>query len=65
MKHSDSGEHIQSKPCHPLQGHTHRHGPQCGHLAVQHDDHIDFEHDGHFHRMHGDHFHECEGPKPQ
>lgn len=35
--------------------HTHQHGPNCGHLAVQHGDHVDHLHDGHLHHAHGDH----------
>jgi DNA-binding transcriptional ArsR family regulator len=32
-------------------GHTHQHGPGCGHTAVKHDGHIDYLHDGHLHHM--------------
>ncbi len=60
MKHTDTGEHAQGKPCKPHQGHEHRHGPNCGHKAIEHDDHIDYEHDGHLHRVHEDHVDECE-----
>jgi len=35
--------------------HNHRHGPGCGHAAVQHDGHTDYLHDGHLHHPHGDH----------
>jgi hypothetical protein len=35
--------------------HAHQHGPNCGHTAVRHEDHIDYLHDGHLHHMHGDH----------
>ena len=35
--------------------HSHVHGPNCGHTAVQHDGHIDYLHDGHLHHVHGDH----------
>lgn len=41
--------------------HEHRHGPGCGHRAMQHGDHIDYEHDGHWHHYHIDHWDECEG----
>ena len=29
--------------------HPHAHGPECGHVAVPHDDHVDYVHDGHRH----------------
>jgi zinc transport system permease protein len=32
--------------------HPHRHGPDCGHVAVEHDDHVDYVHDGHRHAVH-------------
>jgi hypothetical protein len=35
--------------------HTHRHGLNCGHIAVRHEDHVDYLHDGHLHHMHGNH----------
>lgn len=35
-------------------GHDHHHGPQCGHLAVEHGDHVDYVHDGHRHAVHVD-----------
>ena len=31
--------------------HSHVHGPNCGHKAVQHDDHVDYLHDGHLHHV--------------
>ena len=34
--------------------HEHRHGPHCGHLAVEHGDHVDYVHDGHRHAVHVD-----------
>ncbi|HJH13529.1 MAG TPA: zinc transporter permease [Brevibacterium ravenspurgense] len=37
----------------------HAHGPNCGHEAVQHGDHVDYVHDGHRHAEHGDHYDEC------
>jgi hypothetical protein len=30
--------------------HPHEHGPDCGHTAVRHDDHVDYLHDGELHR---------------
>src|SRR5579862_988095 len=35
--------------------HTHQHGPDCGHLAVRHEDHVDYLHEGHLHHPHHDH----------
>ena len=34
--------------------HDHRHGPGCGHVAVQHGDHVDYVHDGHLHHVAAD-----------
>ena len=42
-------------PCITHQGHTHAHGPKCGHTAVKHDGHTDYLHDGHLHHMHDGH----------
>lgn len=36
----------------------HEHGPDCGHEALPHDDHVDYLHDGHRHAPHGDHYDE-------
>lgn len=38
--------------------HPHEHGPDCGHPAVPHGDHVDYVHDGHHHAPHGDHYDE-------
>lgn len=38
--------------------HRHLHGPGCGHLAVEHGDHVDYIHDGHRHAVHGGHYDE-------
>ncbi|SDI15941.1 hypothetical protein [Nonomuraea jiangxiensis] len=43
-------------------GHTHGHGPGCGHVSIPHGDHVDYVHDGCMHRIHEDHVDEC-GPK--
>ena len=42
---------------HSCDGHdkSHKHGPNCGHDAVPHGDHIDYLADGHLHHPHGDH----------
>jgi hypothetical protein len=33
----------------------HQHGPDCGHEAVPHGDHVDYRVAGHLHHPHGDH----------
>jgi zinc transport system permease protein len=38
--------------------HEHLHGPDCGHPAVRHGDHVDYVHDGHRHAPHGAHYDE-------
>jgi zinc transport system permease protein len=38
--------------------HDHEHGPDCGHEAVAHDDHVDYLHDGHRHAPHEGHYDE-------
>ena len=38
--------------------HTHVHGPDCGHPAIPHGDHVDYVHDGHRHAEHGEHYDE-------
>lgn len=35
--------------------HTHQHGPDCGHTAIEHDGHTDYLHDGHLHHPHMGH----------
>ncbi|WP_148575675.1 metal ABC transporter permease [Nocardioides caldifontis] len=38
--------------------HEHAHGPDCGHPAIVHGDHVDYVHDGHRHAPHGGHYDE-------
>ncbi|MDP9219345.1 MAG: metal ABC transporter permease, partial [Actinomycetota bacterium] len=38
--------------------HLHRHGEDCGHPSVEHDDHVDYLHHGHRHAAHGAHYDE-------
>jgi hypothetical protein len=38
--------------------HDHKHGDGCGHLKVQHKDHVDYLHDGHLHHEHDGHYDE-------
>jgi zinc transport system permease protein len=41
------------------EGHEeHEHGPECGHPAVPHGDHVDYVHGGHRHAAHGGHYDE-------
>jgi zinc transport system permease protein len=40
------------------ENHHHEHGPGCGHVAVEHGDHVDYIHDGHRHAVHGGHYDE-------
>jgi zinc transport system permease protein len=40
------------------EAHPHEHGPDCGHVAVRHGDHVDYVHDGHRHAEHGEHYDE-------
>jgi zinc transport system permease protein len=40
------------------EAHGHQHGPSCGHLAVEHGDHVDYIHHGHRHAAHGGHYDE-------
>jgi zinc transport system permease protein len=42
----------------PADAHAHQHGPDCGHKAVRHGDHVDYVHDGHRHAEHGAHYDE-------
>jgi zinc transport system permease protein len=42
----------------PTEDHPHQHGPDCGHLAVPHGDHVDYVHDGHRHAQHEQHYDE-------
>ncbi len=43
---------------HETTDHSHAHGPDCGHLAVPHGDHVDYVHDGHRHAPHERHYDE-------
>jgi zinc transport system permease protein len=44
--------------------HDHEHGPECGHPAVMHGDHVDYVHDGHRHAAHQGHYDEHESARP-
>jgi zinc transport system permease protein len=45
---------VDALPLHEETGERHRHvhGPGCGHLAIEHGDHVDYVHDGHRHAVH-------------
>ncbi|WP_309648558.1 metal ABC transporter permease [Nocardioides sp.] len=43
---------------HEVGEHPHDHGPECGHVAVPHGDHVDYVHGGHRHAPHGEHYDE-------
>ena len=43
---------------HLVADHDHDHGPDCGHVAVPHGDHVDYLHDSHRHAPHGQHYDE-------
>jgi hypothetical protein len=51
-------EAPMSTTCAPHDTHDHTHAPDCGHVAVDHGDHVDYLHDGHRHAVHGDHYDE-------
>lgn len=68
--HHQDGEHVEEHaievdgqnpdsctPEHQCEGHEkgHVHGPDCGHEAVPHGDHVDYLVKGHLHHPHGDH----------
>lgn len=48
---------AQCTPDHACNGHEkgHVHGPNCGHEAVPHGDHVDYLVDGHLHHPHDGH----------
>lgn len=53
---SDTNPH-HCTPDHDCAEHEadHQHGPDCGHQAVQHGDHVDYVVAGHLHHPHDDH----------
>lgn len=40
------------------ENHDHTHGPDCGHTAIKHGDHVGYLHDGHLHCAHDNHYDE-------
>jgi hypothetical protein len=53
---SDTNPH-ECTPDHDCDEHDagHEHGPDCGHEAVRHGDHVDYLVGDHLHHPHGDH----------
>ncbi len=43
---------------HVHEQHDHKHGANCGHPAIRHNDHVDYLHDGHLHHDHNGHYDE-------
>ncbi len=53
--HTDSnGSPPEEHAMHTHDNHPHAHGPNCGHTAVRHHDHVDYLHDGHMHNQRED-----------
>jgi zinc transport system permease protein len=49
---------LQPAEHEPADVHPHQHGPDCGHKAIRHGNHVDYVHDGHRHAEHGAHYDE-------
>jgi len=49
---------VHARRRHHASVHRHEHGPECGHEALVHGDHVDYVHDGHRHAEHGGHYDE-------
>jgi zinc transport system permease protein len=49
---------LQPAEHEPADVHPHEHGPDCGHVAIRHGDHVDYVHDGHRHAEHEAHYDE-------
>jgi zinc transport system permease protein len=50
--------HLRQRRHAIAEGHDHEHGPECGHDAIPHGDHVDYVHDGHRHAAHQGHYDE-------
>lgn len=66
LQNETQGEHVlpvnDQNPEECTQGHEcsghekgHVHGPNCGHEAISHGDHVDYLVDGHLHHQHNGH----------
>lgn len=50
--------HVRARRHEIAERHDHEHGPDCGHEAIPHGDHVDYLHDGHLHAPHQGHYDE-------
>ncbi len=55
LTHSPEKEISMANTHEVHENHPHQHGADCGHTAIQHDDHVDYLHDGHLHNVHEGH----------
>lgn len=49
---------LRARGHEPAERHEHEHGPECGHQAIVHGNHVDYVHDGHLHAAHQGHYDE-------
>jgi zinc transport system permease protein len=49
---------IRGRRHNEAERHEHEHGPECGHPAIEHGEHVDYLHDGHRHAPHEGHYDE-------
>jgi len=56
---------MRSRRHNEAEQHDHEHGPQCGHPAIEHDEHVDYLHDGHRHAPHEGHYDEHDPSESQ
>lgn len=56
LAYSSGARALHARRAHRHDEHRHEHGPDCGHEAVTHLDHVDYVHDGHRHAAHGAHY---------
>ena len=54
-EHAVAVDATNPEKCTPQVHCSHAHGPNCGHQAVPHGDHVDYLVDGRLHHPHGDH----------
>ena len=54
-EHAIAVDATNPEKCTPQVHCSHAHGPNCGHQAVPHGDHVDYLVDGRLHHPHGDH----------
>jgi zinc transport system permease protein len=51
-------DRVRAAAHHRAERHEHEHGPECGHPAILHGDHVDYLHDGRRHAAHEGHYDE-------